>query len=94
MSCKFATVLRVSIPVEPEIKENIMSEQSETKGKRPKGNLEGVNVAQGAEKQPQAEVSGHAAGRNYICWNCGARNWVPGGYDYFICWRCGAINWI
>jgi hypothetical protein len=71
------------------------SEHKGTKGRKPEGNLEGVKVAQGLEKEPrsQGEVSGHASG-GYVCWNCGALNWVPPGWHYFYCWNCGGLNWI
>jgi hypothetical protein len=64
-------------------------------GKRPSGNLEGVNVALGLEKAPESksEVSGHIShGGTYVCWNDGCANFVPPGWVYFICRCCGALN--
>lgn len=71
-----------------------MAEQTPVKAKRPTGNAEGVTVAQGMEKAPkQGEVSGHGPfPANYICWSCGAINFVPGGAYAFYCWRCWVYN--
>jgi hypothetical protein len=71
------------------------SEPKGTKAKKPQGNLEGVKVAQGLEKEAQtkAEVSGHTSpGAWYICWNCGTSNYVPFGWNYFYCRQCYALN--
>ncbi|HUK23699.1 MAG TPA: hypothetical protein VLV49_03895 [Terriglobales bacterium] len=65
------------------------------KGKKVSGSLEGVNISKGGKKAPasKGEVTGHASsGAWYVCWACGALNYVPYGYDYFICWRDGALN--
>lgn len=65
------------------------------KAKKPSGNLEGIKVAQGLRKEPKTkgEVAGHTSpGAWYNCWNCGALNYVPFGWNYFYCWRCGALN--
>ena len=70
-------------------------EQKPVKAKKPTGGAEGVTVAQGLEKEPakKAEVSGHGAySAYYSCWNCGATNYVPGGYYAFYCWKCYAYN--
>ena len=58
------------------------------------GNLEGIKVAQGLEKEPpKAEVAGHTSpGAVYFCWNDAASNYVPPGWNYFYCWSCGALN--
>lgn len=66
------------------------------KGKRPPKTFNGkVLVAAGLKKDPaaNAEVSGHGAyPANYMCWRCGAINFVPGGIYGFYCWSCGAFN--
>jgi hypothetical protein len=69
-------------------------QKAPVKAKKPTGSAEGVTVAQGMEKEPpKSEVSGHGAWpANYICWNDGALNYVPGGVYAFYCWRCWAYN--
>ena len=65
------------------------------KGKKPQGNLDGINVAQGLEKEPQikAEVLGHTSvGIRYVCWRCEALNYVSLGSNYFYCHNCSALN--
>jgi len=68
------------------------------KGKKPTGSLDNISVSKGLKKSPPApkgEVTGHMSpwgGAYYWCWACGARNYVPGGYDLFVCWRDGALN--
>jgi hypothetical protein len=67
------------------------------KAKRPKGDLEGIKVARGLKKEPatKSEVAGHTSpGAWYRCWNDGALNYVPFGWNYFYCWRCGALNYV
>jgi late competence protein required for DNA uptake (superfamily II DNA/RNA helicase) len=71
------------------------SELKNLKGKRPHGNLQGANVAQGLEKLPEtkAEVSGHnSAGIRYSCWNCGTLNYVLMGCTHFYCRNCWTLN--
>jgi hypothetical protein len=75
------------------------SEPKGTKARKPTGNLEGVKVAQGLEKEPtsKAEVTGHTApypGAWYICHCDGAANWVPGGWNYFYCYRDYCLNYV
>lgn len=72
-----------------------MTEHKSSKAKKPEGNLEHVKVAQGLEMEPKVkpEVAGHISAM-FLCFNCGASNWVPPGHAYFICWKCGALNWI
>ena len=64
------------------------------KGQKPSGSIEKAKVAQGLEKPAgSGEASGHMSpGAFYSCWNCGAANWFPFGWDYFYCWSCGALN--
>lgn len=65
------------------------------KARKPKGNLKGIEVAQGLKKAPAAkgEVAGHTSpGAYYRCWNDLALNFVPFGWNYFYCWRCTALN--
>lgn len=67
------------------------------KAKKPGKMLENIKVIKGAKKAPatKGEVAGHTSpGANYRCWNCGAWNWVPWGWNYFYCWNCGALNWV
>lgn len=75
------------------------SSKSASKAKKakkpPKAFNEKVLVAAGLKKAPAeaGEVSGHGAWpANYICWGCGAINFVPGGIYGFYCWRCGRFN--
>jgi hypothetical protein len=65
------------------------------KGKKVTKSLEGVNVSKGLKKAPavKGEVAGHMSpGAYYLCWHCGASNFVPFGWVYFHCWRCWAFN--
>ena len=68
------------------------------KAKRPGKSMENIKVIKGAKKGPAgagSEVAGHTSpGAYYRCWNCGALNWVPWGWNYFYCWNCGALNWV
>jgi hypothetical protein len=62
------------------------------KAQKPTGPIE-EKVAQGQEKAPAAEVSGHMSpGAFYTCWNDGAVNYIPFGWNYFYCCRCWALN--
>ncbi|HEY1265385.1 MAG TPA: hypothetical protein VGF06_17775 [Terriglobales bacterium] len=65
------------------------------KGKKVSGSMEKVNVAKGLKKPPasKGEVAGHMSyGEVFLCWACGARNYVPYGWNYFICWYDGVLN--
>lgn len=54
----------------------------EKRGKKPE------NIGEGGKGDQEAEVGGRAL-VCYICWRCGAANWIPDYWTYFTCWRCG-----
>jgi hypothetical protein len=64
------------------------------KGQKPSGDIEGAKVAQGKKSAPkEGEVAAHMSpGAYYLCWNDGASNYVPFGWNFFYCWSCGAFN--
>jgi len=67
---------------------------TDKKAQKPAKSLEGAKVAQGEKSAPkEGEVSGHMSlGGWYLCWHCGARNYVPYGWNYFYCWNDYALN--
>jgi hypothetical protein len=63
-------------------------------GRKPAAGTKEVKAVMGAPEAPkQGEVAGHMSpGAYYYCWNDGALQYVPRGWDYFICYRCHAVN--
>ena len=74
-------------------KENEMAKETAAKkAEKTNGPLEKVNIAQGLEKAPASEVSGHSVGY-YTCAYCGKVNWISNpNWWYFTCWNCGRLN--
>ena len=65
------------------------------KAKKPQGDIESAKVSKGLKKSPggKTEVAGHMSpGAFYLCWACGASNWVPYGWSYFYCWNDLVLN--
>jgi hypothetical protein len=64
------------------------------KGKKVDSNVDSAKVAVGLKEAPaNKEVAGHMSyGGIYLCWACGAANYVPAGWNYFTCWRDGVFN--
>ncbi|MBV8587539.1 MAG: hypothetical protein JO331_14425 [Verrucomicrobia bacterium] len=61
----------------------------ELKGKRPDQD--------GGTAEKEAPAEGEVAGRHkvlYVCWRCGAGNWVQANWSWFTCWDCGALNYM
>jgi hypothetical protein len=57
-------------------------------GKKPEGNLEGINVFLGMKNAPttEGEVEGHMSpGAFYACWAGDCADFVPFGWNYYYC---------